>query len=203
MADNKFKISELCVIVASLFFYYITDQFKNNASTEELFKSMSVYSLVFLGLVAFLFVLGEKLSPRLLLMSIPLSFIIRLPLLSTLPVASTDLHRNLMFGHLLTNNLNPYLYTGQDILSLMQVGKLSLIIPYTSSWETHSYDYPSMAILFFSFIIWSHNPLFGDPFFYAKTQHKAIWDRMDQSNKFVIDYSNLNKSSNFEIIHAS
>ncbi|MHA1911115.1 MAG: hypothetical protein ACTSYA_05395 [Candidatus Kariarchaeaceae archaeon] len=60
MVDNKFKKSELCVIVASLFFYYITDQFKRNTSTEELFKSMSVYSFVFLGLVAFLFVLGEK-----------------------------------------------------------------------------------------------------------------------------------------------
>ncbi|MCG3218814.1 MAG: hypothetical protein KAR35_07390, partial [Candidatus Heimdallarchaeota archaeon] len=79
MADNRFKISELSVLVASLFFYYITDQFKKNPSTEELFKSMSLYSLVFLGLVAFLFVLGEKLSPRLLLLSIPLSFIIRLP----------------------------------------------------------------------------------------------------------------------------
>ncbi|MCG3219025.1 MAG: glycosyltransferase family 39 protein, partial [Candidatus Heimdallarchaeota archaeon] len=169
MTDKGIKISELSVIVASLFFYYLTDQFKKNASTDELFKSMSLYSLIFLGLVAVIFVLGEKLSPRLLLMSIPLSFIIRLPLLSTLPVASTDLHRNLMFGHLLSNNLNPYLYTGQDILSLIQVGKLSLIIPYTPSWDTHSYDYPSMTILFFSFIIWSHNSLFGDPFFYAKT----------------------------------
>jgi 4-amino-4-deoxy-L-arabinose transferase-like glycosyltransferase len=169
MTDKGIKISEVSVIVASLFLYNITDQFRKNASTDKLFESMSLYSLVFLGLVAFLFVLGEKLSPRLLLISIPLSFLIRLPLLSTLPVASTDLHRNLMFGHLLSNNLNPYLYSGIDILGLLGDGKLSLIIPYTNSWDTHSYDYPSLAILFFSFIIWSHHSLLGDPFFYAKT----------------------------------
>jgi uncharacterized membrane protein len=73
-----------------------------------------------------------------------------------------------MFGSLIGNGYDPYLVTGQDILYYIQSGEFQLNVPYTNAWDFRAYDYPSLAILFFSGIISIYSNDLGGIFFFTK-----------------------------------
>ena len=82
--------------------------------------------------------------------------IFRFRALFIIPIISSDLHRNLLFGSVLADGYNPYLWTIQNLPLLIQKGLL-IKVSYTrdwaiNSWPTHSFDYPSLAIFFFAII---------------------------------------------------
>jgi len=121
-------------------------------NTLPLLSIQSSYVIIFFALVISFF---PKKTNRFQFGIIGLTIIIlRIKAIIILPVISTDLHRNLLFGSVLANGWNPYLWTIQDLPALLGQNLFASKVSYISEYASHSYDYPSMAIIFFALIAW-------------------------------------------------
>lgn len=160
MARRPF-ITDLNAIIGILLpialFWVIFDlaQADSVPSSDQVYGTMGVYAVLFLILVAYFWPQPDSRSMDSLaiLVGFILAIAIRLILLDVDPITSTDYHRNLMFGNILVAGVDPYTTTGDDIFQLIQGGQLQLVVPYTNSWHSHAYDYPSAAIWLFWLII--------------------------------------------------
>ncbi|MFW9916841.1 MAG: hypothetical protein ACFFGZ_14645 [Candidatus Thorarchaeota archaeon] len=128
---------------------------ETSLTSDQVFRTIGVYAIIFLILAAY-FWPDSRSRPTdsiALLSGFIIALAIRAILLDVDPITSTDFHRNLMFGNIWVLGVDPYTTTGDEILQLIQNGDIELIVPYTSSWRTHAYDYPSSAIWLFWLII--------------------------------------------------
>ncbi len=138
------------------------------SSPHPVFEYMAIYTLIFLACCSLFF--PDRNSRIVIISGILVAIIIRLLLLNVHPKISSDYHRNLMFGNIWVQGVDPYTTTGGEILQLIQNGEIELIVPYTSAWNTHAFDYPSAAIWLFWFIIHLTLlfPSIGDAFIWGK-----------------------------------
>jgi hypothetical protein len=167
----------------------------NSPSINEVTTLIGIYSLIFLTFVAFYWPLDHSSDIYGLLIGFGIALTIRLLLLDVNPIASTDYHRNLMFGNIFALGYDPYTTTGIEIYELIQNGQIELIVPYTSSWDTHAYDYPSMAMWLFWVIIKISNLLSYDPFLTGK----VIFNLFDIGSAYFI-YKIVNTHLNWHDI---
>lgn len=155
---DKFKIKrisafkeEYMLIIFSILLYLELDNYLKLSSTynPNVVANSIEYVITFLALACLYFPKKINLNQKIIIIGSALIF--RLRALFFIPVLTSDLHRNLLFGSVLTDGYNPYLWTIQKLLLLIQNGLL-IKVSYTQQWATHSFDYPSLAILFFALI---------------------------------------------------
>ncbi|MCH8906494.1 MAG: hypothetical protein IH840_05330 [Candidatus Heimdallarchaeota archaeon] len=155
-------------LICYLAFLYFTLKLQGNQTKVSFYGTISLYSIAFLFATGYVLIAKYDFSKSDFKIAFVLAILLRLIVLTIDPITSTDLNRNLMFGHLIPNGYDPYRTTGAQIERLITRNQLELSVPYTSSWAWRKYDYPSVAIWFFSAIIFLHNPIVGSPIFFAK-----------------------------------
>lgn len=148
---------EILLIIVSILLitqlgYYISQMaFFDSMNPVPTLALQGGYLLVFFGLTATYF--PKKIKKTHIAIIGITALILRIQILFITPVVTTDLHRNLLFGSLLSQGWNPYLWTIESIPSLLEQGTFISKVSYISEYASHSYDYPSLAIIFFALIV--------------------------------------------------
>ena len=161
--NDKFKIKrvsafkeEYLLIIFMILLYIELDNYIRLSSynNQNIVANSIEYVIIFLALACLYFPKKINLNQKVIFIASALIF--RFRALFIIPIISSDLHRNLLFGSVLADGYNPYLWTIQNLPLLIQKGLL-IKVSYTrdwaiNSWPTHSFDYPSLAIFFFAII---------------------------------------------------
>ena len=142
---------EYLLILFSVLLYFQIDNYINLSRTNDpsIVTNSIVYVVLFMALACLYY--PKKINLNQKIIFIVSALIFRLRALFYLPVLSSDLHRNLLFGSVLADGWNPYFWTIQNLPALFTQGLIPKV-SYTTDWATHSFDYPSLAILFFAMI---------------------------------------------------
>jgi hypothetical protein len=172
---------EILLIFFSILLFFQLDNYINlSVSGDPSIVGNSIdYVIIFLTLVCLYFPKKITLTQKSIFITTALVF--RLKALMQFPVLSSDLHRNLLFGSILADGWNPYLWTIENLSILFQQGFISKV-SFTSEWASHSFDYPSLAILFFAFITF----LVPVDNFYAFVFAKLVLMLIDILNAYLI-----------------
>lgn len=148
---SAFKEEYLLIIFSILLFYELNNYINistNSTNLNDVIGNSIFYVILFLALVCLYF--PKKITLNQKIIFIVTALVFRIRALFAIPLTS-DLHRNLLFGSVLADGWNPYLWTIERLPLLFQQGFIAKVA-YTTQWSTHSFDYPSLAILFFAFI---------------------------------------------------
>ncbi len=148
---SAFKEEYLLIIFSVLLYLQLDNYIRlsvNSTDLNNVVGNSIEYVIIFLALVCLYFPKKINLNQKIIFIVTALVF--RLRALFAMPLTS-DLHRNLLYGSVLADGWNPYLWTIEKLPLLINQGLL-LKVSYTHEWATHSFDYPSLAIIFFALI---------------------------------------------------
>ena len=148
---SAFKEEYLLIIFSILLYLQLDNYIKlsANSANPNIVANSIEYVIIFLALACLYF--PKKITLNQKIIFIVTALIFRLRALFYIPVLTSDLHRNLLFGSVLADGWNPYLWTIEKLPLLFQQGLIAKVT-YTHEWANHSFDYPSLAILFFALI---------------------------------------------------
>lgn len=189
---SPFKEEYLLIIFSILLYIQLYNYVVSSKYSDSSIVGNSIeYVVLFIALVSLYF--PKKITFNQKVIFITTALIYRIQVLFYLPVLSSDLHRNLLFGSVLADGWNPYLWTIQQLPQLFHHGFVSKV-SFTTEWASHSFDYPSLAIFFFAIITF----LVPADNFSGFVLAKAILMIFDILNAYIIykilkDHFNVNE----------
>lgn len=143
------KENYLLVFFVIILYYNIEIYLSLLQSNASIIQNSIGYIMTFITFILLYF--PKKITKFQSIILVSLAIIIRLKLLFIMPIISSDLQRNLIFGSLFSDGWNPYLWTIEQIPVLIEQG-FNPKVKFATAWITHSYDYPILAVIFFSLI---------------------------------------------------
>ena len=113
---SLFKEEYLLIIFSVLLYIALDSYVVLSRNTDNSFKGNSIeYIIIFIALVCLYFPKKVTFNQKFILIATAIIF--RLRVLFYLPILSSDLHRNLLFGSVFAEGWNPYLWTIQEFAS--------------------------------------------------------------------------------------